>query len=138
MMNRQKWFNFKNKSIFTFNNVHYDSYIWLTKKFIYITRFKFCLSLYPLLILTCTPFKHFIWKILIIPVWVIFSWIYLLRIKLHRESIYTREIHLHACTQWYDNQWFLPPLDDKRDCLHIFYSDSPISSIYFTIVITVL
>ena len=24
----------------------------------YITRFKFCLSLYPLLILTCTPFKR--------------------------------------------------------------------------------
>ena len=48
----------KNKSIFTFNNTRLDTHTFLQKiNYIYLTRLKFCLSLYPLLILTCTPFK---------------------------------------------------------------------------------
>ena len=51
-------FILKNKSIFTFKATGLDTPIFDKKiTYNYITRFKLCLSLYPFLILTRTPFK---------------------------------------------------------------------------------
>ena len=50
-----KVFKFKKKSIFKFNDTGLDTHRFDQKlKYNYINRFKFCLSLYPLLVLTRT------------------------------------------------------------------------------------
>ena len=62
MKKRQSDFILKNKLIFTFNDTGFDTQRFDKKmNYNYITRFKFGLFLYPLLILTRTPFKtHFL------------------------------------------------------------------------------
>ena len=48
----------KNKLIFTLNDTGLDTYRFVQKiNYTYLSRYKFLLSLYPLLILTRTPFK---------------------------------------------------------------------------------
>ena len=59
-------FILKNKSIFTFSDTGLDTQRFDQKmNSNYLTRFKFCLSLDPLLILTPTPFKHGLWQTII-------------------------------------------------------------------------
>ena len=61
MAKGQQWLNFQIKSIFTFNDTGPDTHRFDQQmNYKCINRFEFCLSLYPLLILTRTPFKKHI------------------------------------------------------------------------------